>query len=87
MECRRPADGEISSPTWRQSLYTALMRSSLAALHNLDLHYQLVQQGPNVKEDESDSVAGPRDIPVRGVLALVLKDKPSLDRCLNVQIL
>ena len=65
------ADGETSGPTWRQSLYTALMRSSLATLHNLDLHYQLTQQPADVKNTDSGSVAALSTSPVRGVLAMM----------------
>ena len=76
-------DGEASGPTWRQSLYTALMRSSLAALHNLDLHYQLAPQPADLKQDAEGSFAGPGDSPVRHGFCCALMHE-SDDMCASV---
>ena len=45
------AEDAASSLSWRQSVYAALMRSSLAALRNLDLHYH-VAKPPNDAQQE-----------------------------------
>jgi hypothetical protein len=43
------------------------VRSGLATLHNLDLHYQLAQQPADVKDNDSGPVAALSNTPVRNV--------------------
>ena len=53
------AEDEATSLTWTQSVYTALMRSSLAALRNLDLHYHVAQSPSDAQEERSGQPADP----------------------------
>jgi len=58
------ADDEPRPLSWRQAVYTALMRASLASLHNLDLHYHVAALPPDVQQDGSGQ---PADLGVSSV--------------------